>query len=102
MKQRARLDEAETGLSEKLDVGGFAPREAPRGPGRAVLREAAAAAGWAPPARRGRRQTGRSDRIDVRVKPEARAAFYAIADEHGWNYGEAMERIIAAWPGKGE
>ena len=36
------------------------------------------------------------------MRPEARDRFYAIAAENGWQAGETLERIIAAFDGAGD
>jgi len=50
-----------------------------------------------PPRREARRHlTGRNIQLALKVSQETRDRFYAIADEHGWVLGEALERATLA------
>jgi hypothetical protein len=49
----------------------------------------------APVAQR-RRRTGRNVQFNIKATPEVIARFTAIADKHGWVFGEALERALDA------
>ena len=51
-----------------------------------------------PPERREMRRyrTGRNQQLNLKVRAEDAAMFYAIADEQGWVLGETFARAIAA------
>ena len=112
MKQRARLGEEPKEEGKRLDLSDIAPAAPPAAPAPEALREAAASAGWGPaqalaPAGQAarapyRRPSRRTERISARVSPEGRDRFYAIAAENGWQAGETLERIIAAFDGAGD
>lgn len=42
-----------------------------------------------------RRRTGRSAQLNLKLRPETMALFYALADAKGWGLGEAFERAVA-------
>ena len=108
MKQRGRLGEEPKAEGKRLDLSDIAPAAPPAAPAPEALREAAASAGWGPaPARQAarppyRRPSRRTERISARVSPETRDRFYAIAAENGWQAGETLDRIIAAFDGAGD
>lgn len=96
-----------------LDLTGFKPTPAPR-PDKANVAEAAAKAQFksrearpepapapvvvplVPPARTQRRhRTGRSAQLNLKLRPETIADFYAVADAQGWVLGEAFEKAVA-------
>ncbi len=85
------------------DLGDFRPKPAARSEQvRGVAeqagfhsREPAAAAAVEPrPIRRYR--TGRNQQLNLQVRAEDAAAFYAIADAQGWVLGETFAQAIAA------
>ena len=43
-----------------------------------------------------RYRTGRNIQLNIKARTEAIAAFYSIADKHGWVLGETFERAIDA------
>lgn len=43
-----------------------------------------------------RYRTGRNIQLTLKVRAEARDAFYAIADAQNWVLGETLERAVAA------
>ncbi|NOG74142.1 stability/partitioning determinant [Roseicella sp. DB1501] len=99
-------------FEEELDVSGFAPRPPARPEQvKAVAEEAGfRSRGPAPrsarteplpaaPAERReqrRYRTGRNQQLNLKVRAEDAAAFYAIADAQGWVLGDAFARAIAA------
>lgn len=106
-------ERADLGFSDALDD--FNPADWPGKPPRGLKRpletetaKAAAAAGFrsreplAAPERAGegsparRRRTGRNAQFNIKATPETIAAFYAIADRHGWGLGETLEHAVAA------
>lgn len=52
----------------------------------------------APPERREPRRwrTGRNQQLNIKARPEAIEAFYALADRQGWVLGETFERAVEA------
>jgi hypothetical protein len=121
MKTRDNLgfgpDENEDIVPEKpkadlIDISGFKPTPASR-PDKANIAEAAAKAQFksrepraelapatapvpaAAPARTQRRhRTGRCAQLNLKLRPETIADFYAVADAQGWVLGEAFERAV--------
>lgn len=111
MSERASIFDS----GEDFDVSGFAPKEAERAGEvsaealRAVSeaskfpsREPSAApkslvkqqeAGKREPRRY---RTGRNVQLNLKVRPETVASFYAIADRQGWVLGETLEKAISA------
>lgn len=49
----------------------------------------------APPRLDRRRRTGRSAQLNIKIRADTMATFYAIADAQGWVLGEAFERAVA-------
>lgn len=50
-----------------------------------------------PPGREPRRyRTGRNQQLNLKVRAEDAAAFYALADAQGWVLGETFGRAVAA------
>lgn len=105
------MSDKRAGLFEDdLDVGGFAPRPPTRPEQvKAVAEEAGfrsrgprvpgpAKAGVPPDGKREQRRyrTGRNQQLNLKVRAEDAAAFYAIADAQGWVLGDAFARAIAA------
>jgi hypothetical protein len=43
-----------------------------------------------------RRRTGRNVQFNIKATPETIARFTAIADRHGWVFGEALDRALDA------
>ena len=119
MKTRDNLgfgpDENEDVVPEKpkadlIDISGFKPTPASR-PDKANIAEAAAKAQFksreprpepapvpvpaAAPARIQRRhRTGRCAQLNLKLRPETIADFYAVADAQGWVLGEAFEKAV--------
>lgn len=106
-------ERADLGFSDALNDFNPAdwPGKPPRSPERPLKSEtakAAAAAGFrsreplatSEKAREGsptrRRRTGRNAQFNIKATPETIAAFYAIADRHGWGLGETLEHAVAA------
>jgi len=95
---------------EDLDISGFAPKAAePPAPPLEKIRAVSEGASFrsreprvvgAPAARtereRRRFRTGRNVQLNIKARPEAIDAFYAIADREGWVLGEAFEHAVAA------
>ena len=116
MKPRGSLgfgpDEDEDIVPEKpktdiIDISGFKPTPASR-PDKANVAESAAKAQFKsresrpepvpapPPARTQRRhRTGRCAQLNLKLRPETIADFYAVADAQGWALGEAFEKAVA-------
>lgn len=102
-------DDQGTGSTpDLLDLSSFRPKPVPR-PDRAKIEEAAARTNFKsreakqspPPVRLDkpvsvrRRRTGRSAQLNLKVRPETIAQFYALADAQGWVLGEAFEKAVA-------
>ena len=99
-------------FEEELDISGFAPRPPARpeqvkavaegagfrSRGPASVPSALAGAEPSPAARREQRRhrTGRNQQLNLKVRAEDAAAFYAIADAEGWVLGDAFARAVAA------
>lgn len=105
-------------FEEEIDISGFAPKPPARpeqvpGQVKAVAEEAGfrsrgpapapapGEAGPSPPAPAERREqrrhrTGRNQQLNLKVRAEDAAAFYAIADAEGWVLGDAFARAVAA------
>ena len=106
------MSDKRAGLFEDdLDIGGFAPKPPARAAQvKAVAEEAGfrsrepAAARPPPPAapvteerrEQRRHRTGRNQQLNLKVRPQDAAAFYAIADAEGWVLGDVFARAIAA------
>ncbi len=105
------MSDKRAGLFEDdLDVGGFAPRPAARPEQvKAVAEEIGfrsrgpvaprPAGAEAPPAEKReqrRYRTGRNQQLNLKVRAEDAAAFYAIADAQGWVLGDAFARAVTA------
>jgi hypothetical protein len=100
-------DSAPTGKPDLLDLSDFRPSRIAR-PDRAKIEEAAARTNFKSreskqstppvllekPASVRRRRTGRSAQLNLKVRPETIAQFYALADAHGWVLGEAFEKAV--------
>jgi hypothetical protein len=97
-------------FDDELDISGFVPK-ADKPPAlplekiRAVSEEASfrsreprAAREPAPHSERERRRfrTGRNVQLNIKARPEAIDAFYALADREGWVLGEAFEHAVEA------
>jgi len=99
-------------FDDDLDVSGFAPKP-PARPDQ--VKAVAEGAGFrsrgplpqpptpdpalaAPEARREQRRyrTGRNQQLNLKVRAEDAAAFYAIADAEGWVLGDVFARAVAA------
>ena len=89
-----------------LDLSGFKPTPASR-PDKANVAESAAKAQFKSresrpepppvplPARTQRRhRTGRCAQLNLKLRPETIADFYAVADAQGWVLGEAFEKAV--------
>ena len=50
----------------------------------------------APPRQPRRRTTGRNQQFNIKATAETIDRFIALADKHGWVYGEAFEHAVAA------
>jgi hypothetical protein len=101
-------------FEDDLDISGFAPRPPARAEQvKAVAEEAgfrsrepipvrpASAAPIPQPVPEERREqrrhrTGRNQQLNLKVRPQDAAAFYAIADAEGWVLGDVFARAIAA------
>jgi len=97
MKERANA----LGGDESLDVSGFAPKPQPEQPPVEILRATAEAADFPsrePIYRRAPRlyRTGRTMQFSARAAPQTIEAIYAMADKHGWQVSETLERAVAA------
>ena len=103
------MSDKRAGLFEDdLDISGFAPKPPARPEQvKAVAEEAGfrsrgPARPEAPPAtaeekREQRRyRTGRNQQLNLKVRAQDAAAFYALADAQGWVLGEAFAHAVAA------
>lgn len=105
------MSDKRAGLFEDdLDIDGFAPRPPARPEQvKAVAEEAGfRSRGPVPPRSAGteaspaekreqrRYRTGRNQQLNLKVRAEDAAAFYAIADAQGWVLGDAFARAVAA------
>jgi len=61
-------------------------REVAEAPSRAALRRP-----------RGRRKTGRTEQLNLRVRAEDLARFVEISDEFGWVFGETLQHLVEAF-----
>ena len=103
--RRAPEDEGSAGAG--LDLAGFAPRRAALDASAPdAARRAAEAAGFRSrePKKVGtgeaerpqrRRRTGRNAQLNIKARPDTIAAFAALADAHGWGFGETLEHAVA-------
>lgn len=95
---------------DDLDISGFAPKPAmqPTVPPE-LVRAVSEAAHFQSrdPERHGaltastkreprRYRTGRNTQLNIKARPEAIEAFYAIADQQGWVLGETFEHAVEA------
>ena len=95
-------------FDDDLDIGGFAPKPPARAEQVKALAEEAGfrsrgplpvppRAGPPEPRREQRRhRTGRNQQLNLKVRAEDAAAFYAIADAEGWVLGDVFARAVAA------
>ena len=99
-------------FEDDLDVSGFAPKPPARAEQVKVVAEGAGfrsrgpvplvaqpgPAMAAPEERREQRRyrTGRNQQLNLKVRAEDAAAFYAIADAQGWVLGDVFARAVAA------
>ncbi|RAI54662.1 stability/partitioning determinant [Roseicella frigidaeris] len=101
-------------FEEELDISGFAPKPPARpeqvkavaeeagfrsrGPSPARVPASPPTPPEAPAGRREQRRyrTGRNQQLNLKVRAEDAATFYAIADAQGWVLGDAFARAIAA------
>ena len=106
------MSDKRAGLFEDdLDISGFAPKPPARPEQVKVVAEEAgfrsrgpvqprlAKAEMQPAAERReqrRYRTGRNQQLNLKVRAQAAAAFYAIADAQGWVLGDAFARAVAA------
>jgi hypothetical protein len=85
-----------------FDVSDFTPGSAAKRPQAplSLVREVAEANNYpsraAPRLRRGRKKTGRTEQLNLRVRAADLARFVEISDEHGWVFGETLEHALAA------
>jgi hypothetical protein len=86
-----------------FDVSDFTPGATTKRPHAplAMVREVAEANNY--PSRaalrrpRGRRKTGRTEQLNLRVRAEDLARFVEISDEFGWVFGETLQRLVEAF-----
>lgn len=103
-------------FEDDLDLGGFAPKPPARPEQvKAVAEEAGFRSRGPVPARpakpgtppepaaapmakreQRRYRTGRNQQLNLKVRAEDAAAFYAIADARGWVLGDVFARAVAA------
>lgn len=75
----------------KAILSTLAKKPKPQAPREKVI-AAAEAVGFR--SRERRRRTGRNAQLNLKVSPETRAQFYAIADENNLGLGEAFEEAL--------
>lgn len=102
------MSDKRAGLFEdELDISGFTPKPPARPEQVKTVAEEAGfhsrgpARPEAPPAIEERREqrryrTGRNQQLNLKVRAQDAAAFYAIADAQGWVLGDAFARAVSA------
>ncbi|MFC7478303.1 hypothetical protein ACFQS7_28470 [Dankookia sp. GCM10030260] len=99
-------------FDDDLDISGFAPKPPARaeqvkavaeeagfrsrGPLPVPPRAGPPPAAPAPRREQRRHRTGRNQQLNLKVRAEDAAAFYAIADAEGWVLGDVFARAVAA------